>query len=550
MECKETKKDNPYFSHYRELIEFNHETPISALLSPKNNYFSIRLPNSSKFLLAAASFSKSLSQTDSKLALEKGKQNKLAAKIRDWSESLWDELEDCRFNRKKLKQLKKTANKIFQNQCIIEYKLRELNIENENLYESLQILNKRIKSILWTPKIQQESGIQEEGLFSLISRQNLIQRGVSTSCPNNSILTIPNFGRGWLQNARSGIYQNEKERLKEEIHKQELSIHFSPDNIKIYPETWQKHLIEEFKKLEGYETISTAALLVKDVQALEILRNSIKNPSLRFNMVYFIVSLPYETLAVALQGMENEEIAFINQILLKSSEISKYAFQCLFRKQRQMLVEVCNAKGGAIDVLDKRFRVEIEPNAIRREDIKDILDLLQDIKEHLVVFKQYQLLFAKVVNDSESQRLIFGEDAEIEAEYTLQIKRLSDDDKEILKVRGCPFGIIHRRVFVDNLVIEAVDKDYFMDDEEAFEILGAWSIISLAEWRELGLLGEIDEQTFQELSKKSSAGFCLGRERLAKMGIWTIKDLKNRHIYNASLLKQFIQEYAEIHKDS
>lgn len=493
--------ENYYREHFQQLLDFQEETSLYTLTflkeehSPPQHLFGTVISSlQSRF---------SLAESSNKL-LTRG----LKATIRQWHEKLDELLEEARYNPVNLSVLKKAVTPLLieEKTTLLIDKITCQGITNPRLIQEIRLLEKLIERTVQVPEPKTLPPIFFHATMGL----------------NPSIPSIADYGKKLND---SHIVAIKKEQRKREIGRTvERLCNHSHDKEK----EWRASLIKSFEGITDVEAIKSLGNTIQSLQVLELLRNFINNREHENKLIYLMGGLPFNKFGEILLSLETGELTALNRIFKNSQESERAWLEERITEHRDQFVDACNHLKVQIDTLCSDFRKDSRGVSLNDTDINDIHVLSGEIELRSEQISKLGILYQEIILHPETNHLL-GEG--LKKEYLNLRIRLSSKEHSENRPAGCVWGILYRNVF------DRCDLD---DQDEAFEILADWSICKAEDYREIGLLGKINDTTFENLQKEKKV-FHQTVENLKRLGIETISDWKSKNIFNKKMLGKYLR---------
>ncbi len=324
-----------------------------------------------------------------------------------------------------------------------------------------------------------------------------------------------------MQHAFEQLELTKKEREECEAVAESVWMHF-PGSGK----EWQESLLKAFKEITREDIFKTVALKISTFQVFSILTNLINDSEHEKKLYFLINSLPFNIFGEVLLALDTTALNSLNRIFTESASLNKIWLEEKITQRRKEFTDSCNHLTTQIDSICEQLREDSCGKNLEEGAINHIHDLISKVGIRTQQIKQIPLLFTGLIENKETLHLFTK--SLIKAYGDLHIRLTS---KEYYEGRpaGCVWGIIFRTIFETNNL---------EDEDEAIEIFAVWSILSPADYRDAGLLGLITDIDFSNLTPQQV--FTRAKTNLELIGIKTIKDWKEKNIFNKNMLFNFL----------
>ena len=575
-----------YMSAFTKLLQFNSQSSLPELL-----------PDKSKEPIIQKKWFYNIFKKDSdpikKNQLNQMQIEKLTNKLNKWHDLLSNELANYQYDVKQFSKLRQLTQKLWDNQIIptIKTKLQDSEINHKQLIKALNRLDHRIRQILCTPM----KSIEEVGLKGIIYDRTFSNK-ISQFAREKELLS------NHLSKSLSEQHAINKERCARQYFKERLP-NLIPEKSSLWQKYLldEVHLLtqkEEWISLATCINLSQLEFLLKHLSTSGKMDYSW--------ILSFFCNLPCDLLINCLKGMSEEQIFNLNVILLSSSQLKDPEVFDLFVHLRKAIIEKVNDFSKSIDSINEKLRNYIKAEQLSFLDIENIFKLRDKVLTFQHRLHQFKQVFYHVFKDHETKKLLYGrfhlndiiaylehlkkeaiqeescfkslvdkllsmavgfskhhspkildfykeiltfkqnhweilkkfsigkllcQPSEIELNLENILQRLGKERFENDNITGMPFDIINGLVF-ENHELE--------DDDCTIDVLGYWAILHEQDYYEVGLLEDISIESF--LSMSNATCYKLAYENLKKFKIETVKDLKEKNIYNREMLKAFLRK--------
>lgn len=243
-----------------------------------------------------------------------------------------------------------------------------------------------------------------------------------------------------------------------------------------------------------------------------------------------IVSLSKNVLFELLIGITNEQAAQVNKHL----QIVRNAewFTQKFKDIRKEVAAFCNKQTDKINRLNEELR-DLPVSKISMNEVRAIENLRHEIFLARDAQLRLGILIKNVIIDIETKRLFYHELPQC---YERLLARLSShkDVHKVENVTGCPFGILFRNSFQ-----EYADFDE-SDDSGLLSVICSWNLPHWTSWVDAGIMEKPDGELLAAWNADLSLAFQQGLKNLGELGLHSVNDLKQNHIYNSEMLIDYI----------
>lgn len=266
-------------------------------------------------------------------------------------------------------------------------------------------------------------------------------------------------------------------------------------------EGWQKKIIEAFLALSNEEIeIASKEFTLDQVQIL--IDKALSDQTMAKQLPLLMVSLKHYTISMVLKNRPDADIRKMNQILKQSPIVKEEWFKDRFTAFKKSFIDDFNDERQKIDSLNDRLR-DLQMDAIGQVHVDEINSFREHLERRRARVKKFDMLIDAILPDFE---FTFLSKKGLPMAYTTLINRLSTDEDVIEKDAGAPFGILYRKAFESHFPEE---ENY--EFELASKLLKKWGA------------------TDSEIATASKRGFS------------TVFDLKNKLIFNRTMLTEAIK---------
>lgn len=479
-------------------------------------------------------------------------QKKVSDKIRNWTHLLTMAVLNTLHKPEELKSLKKTVEKIssYGKVHLIRDQIQKNGMLNEDLNKELGRLQEVILGVLGS---HPTSILSKRSVHPLLS----ITRPISITPPESShetpfqSLSLPHnphsrfidysighsfdehlLEKNALQSAAD--FEETKRRLKLESKISNLLI-YTPK----YGEDWVEKLKNGFCKLSTNEEIIELGNKINALQAVNIIERLRHVRDQNWKLCILLGSLEPNTFKEVIHGFEKELIEHLNHIILNSPpKIKEHLIEQFENQLKEYFRFACNVLKEEIDQICGRLH-STDIKDINRRHIDEILELTNKALLDQEVVNKLPVLLKKV-GLSPATQFLFYED--LPKEYYSYVLRLTAPVEKAEDPAGCVWQLLYLKVFCSNESTLNQQIEMYDDETTVDVFFGNWVIYFPLHYRELGIFANFsdEELTPIELNGRAIFPHKLAYDLLEVVGIEDVASLKRLHIYNRSMLQQYL----------
>ncbi len=453
-------------------------------------------------------------------------------KFESWINDLDQCLEDSRYNPVELASLQEAVRPIFLKgtTTIIRRKINKLRAGSTKLDNILKKLDKYILRILRTPSLAKIASASPDcpaleftsshfgSSISTFNRAGFLRPAGSVCLPAGTAPVDPKL-----------ISQQVAEQTRRLIiirKVREVTLH-SPKSGR----DWEEKFIKGVEELNSEKELIELGNQISPLQLTAVIHAFITHPKGEWKLPLIFGRLDTSTLIEILTSLDSSELCILNVGLKRGVGQNPVWFREALKSQAESLKQQCSEIKERVDALTERIKADEKCQGLRRRDMQLIHELADNVHLRLLCMtEKLPDLYKDIIEAEELHKLFFET---IPSQLKLLHKRLtskeaSADDHDISLL-----PTIYEKVFSPNV---------FDLDDEAYEILGAWVIYNLGDYRNVGLFGRLSKEEYDQLSQKIKPGglFQLAADNLAFLGIKKINDWIRLEIFNKIMLKEYL----------
>lgn len=453
-------------------------------------------------------------------------------KIKAWIEKLDAYLEKSRFDPLELSSFQEAVRPIYMEgkTTVLRRKIEQLGDKSPKTVKVLNKLDKYLLRVLQAPHLAKIAQAEPDS-------PSLMYAGRS------SFFSMPPFGRStgikgihdaivpWGTIAvDSGNIQREMVERTKQLQITRRVKEVTLINHK-HCKDWEENFVKEAALLFKEKELIELGKQVSSLQLITLIRAHIIDQKEEWKLPFIICSLDCSNLIEMLASLEPTQLSILNIALKKGVKQNPEWIASAIKQQAEVLLQKCIEIEESVDILVEKFRSEEKTHLLKQGDMLLVNQLRDTVRLHYnCLSNKLPLLYRNLGIEKEARKII---DEGLSSRYRLLLKRLTDSKAPEENPDNCLLPVIYEKVF---------DSTEFTSEEKAFEMLGEWCILQLADYLEAGLFGGITNKEFELLinSQKPSDLYSLAVNNLSSLGIKTIADWKKIEIFNAIMLKEYL----------